>query len=175
MMRWVNFGNIVASQSTTREEELLKHFGQVLSRVIRDIDTAAVLGDGYFLLLVEGPVNRSALASLSTQILAACIRLSETFDLPHAVNLNIAIWHAELTPSTTKEVVDALQSKLSQMSAGTKRPVQFVDSMNSEPEPEQPQEFGARRDELLAKINAIEASPSFAAPLMDKLPKRTRR
>ena len=175
MLRWVNFAKVMASQSPDQQTVMQKQFGQLLTRLVRDIDTAAVLGDGYFLLLIEGPVNRSALASLSTQILTACIRLSETFKLPHAVDLHIAIWHAELTPSTPVEVVSALQAKLGQMSPGTKRPVQFADSLSSEPEPDRAQEFTERRDELVAKINAIEASPSFKAPLMDKPSKRSRR
>ena len=175
MLRWVSFSKLMASQSPEQQEVLLKQFGQVLVRVVRDIDTAAVLGDGYFLVLVEGPVNRSALASLSTQILTACIRLSEKFDISNAFQMHIAIWQAELSPATPSEVIDALQSKLGQMSAGTKRSVQFVDSMNSASEPERNQEFGERRDELLAKINAIEASPSFQAPLMEVARRKSRK
>lgn len=166
MLRWLNFSKLLASQSPEQQDVMLKQFGQVLTRVIRDIDTAAVLGDGYFLVLVEGPVSRSALASLSTQILTACIRLSEKFDRSNAFQINIAIWQAELGPSTTGGVIDALQNKLNQMSTGTKRLVQFVDSMESESAPERDQEFGERRDELLAKINAIEASTSYQAPPM---------
>jgi two-component system, sensor histidine kinase LadS len=173
MLHWINFSKLLASQSPEQQDALLKQFGQVLTRVIRDIDTAAVLGDGYFLVLIEGPVSRSALASLSTQILTACIRAGEKFDQPNVFQLQIAIWQAELTPITMKEVIDGLQTKLSQMSAGTKRPVQFVDSTNSLPEPEE-QGFNLRRDELLAKINAIEASPNFQTSEIDTTRKKSR-
>ena len=161
MLRWVHFADLMSSQPPLRKEDMRKQLGRLLAGLVRDIDTAAVLGDGNFLLLVEGPVNRSSLASLSTQILSGSLRLSERFELPHAFELNIAIWHADMTASTTPAVIDALRTKLSQMPAGTKRPVQFVDSLDSAADPEREQEFGSRRDELLAKINALEASPSF--------------
>ena len=172
MLRWIDFAKIMASQSPERQDAMLKQFGQVLARVIRDIDTAAVLGDGHFMVLIEGPVSRSALASLSTQILTACIRLSEKFDQPQAFRLNVAIWQAEPTPRTVKQVIGALQTKLSHMSATTKRPVQFTDNVNSIPQPEDDQDYEERRDELIAKINAIEASPSLQAPLMAETRKR---
>jgi two-component system, sensor histidine kinase LadS len=174
MLRWINFSKLLASKSPEQQDALLKQFGQVLTRVIRDIDTAAVLGDGHFLVLVEGPVSRSALASLSTQILTACIRAAEKFDQPNVFQLHIAIWQAELSPSTMEEVIDGLQTKLGQMSAGTKRPVQFVDSTNSAPEPEEP-EFSHRRDELLAKIDAIEALPNFQTSEIETARTKSRR
>jgi two-component system, sensor histidine kinase LadS len=164
MLRWVNYKQLMATQTPDKREALLRQMGQLLGRVVRDIDTAALLGEGYFMVLVEGPVNKEALASLSTQILTACIRLSEKLDMPNALDLHVAIWQAKLLPSTSAEVIEALQTRLNQMSSGTKRPVQFADSMNSSnPDPED--EFVNRRDELIAKIDALEASPSLNAPL----------
>lgn len=64
----------------------------------RDIDTAAHLADGHFMILVEGPVSRRTLTSLSTQILTACIRCSDKFGLPNTFNFHIAIWQATLAP-----------------------------------------------------------------------------
>ena len=161
MLRWVHFADLMSSQSPQLQEDMRRQFGRLVVGLIRDVDTAAVLGDGYFLLLIEGPVDRSSLASLSTQILSACIRLSGRFELPHAFELNVAIWHADMSASTTPAVIDALRTKLSQMPAGTKRPVQFVDNVDSAADPERSQEFAERRNELVAKINALEASPDF--------------
>lgn len=164
MLRWNNVAKLMASQSTEQQDRLYKQFGQILSRLIRDIDTAAVLGDGHFMLLIEGPVNRSALSSLCTQIVSACIRASEKFDLPNAFQLHMAIWQAGVVPNTPAEVIDALQTRLGQMAPGTKRAVQFVDSMTSETGPEQEEDIAQRRDELVAKINAIEATPGLHMP-----------
>ncbi|MBC7647573.1 MAG: hypothetical protein H7197_00405 [Vitreoscilla sp.] len=164
MLRWVDYAQLMASLSPEKQSAMLKQLGQVLNRVVRDIDTAACLGDGYFLMLIEGPISRSSLSSLCTQILTSCIRLSDKFAMPNAFNFHIAIWHANLVPCTDNEVLEALQTRLSKMSFGTKRPVQFVDTATSNPAPEQENEFNQRRDELIAKIDAIEASPGLLAP-----------
>ena len=168
MLRWVNYPQLMAKQPPDKRDALLKQLGQVLGKVVRDVDTAALLDDGYFMVLVEGPVSRNALSSLSTQILTACIRASEKFGLPNAFHLHIAIWQASLTPCSSAEVIEALQTRLNQMSSGTKRPVQFADSGGNSSGPDPQDEFAHRRDELIAKIDAIEASPSLSMPLIGK-------
>lgn len=165
MLRWVNYSKLMASQSPEQQSALLKQFSHVLTRLVRDIDTAAVLSRGCYVVLVEGPVSRDALASLSTQILAACIRSSEKFDLPNAFHLHIAVWQSDAVPSTPDKVIKALRTKLGDMPVGTKRMVQFVDSSTGDAVPEQ--DFDQRRVELLAKINAIEALPGFQASPSD--------
>ena len=146
---------------------MLRQLGQVLNRVARDIDTAARFGDDCFLVLIEGPISRNSLSSLCTQILTACIRSSDKFDMPNAFSFHIAIWHASVVPCGDEEVLETLKARLNQMSYGTRRPVQFVDMATSDPRPEQLDEFNQRRDELIAKIDAIEASPSLQASLTD--------
>ncbi len=172
MLRWVDYAPLMASLSPEKQNAMLKQLGHVLNRVARDIDTAARMGDGYFLILVEGPINRSALSSLCTQILTACIRLSDKFGMPNAFNFHMAIWHANVVPCSDEEVLEALKTRLNQMSYGTRRLVQFVDMASSDPGPEQLDEFNQRRDQLIAKIDAIEASPSLQAPLLGNSGKR---
>ena len=173
MLRWVYFRKLKSTQKPEQLHALTKQFAHILTKLIRDIDTASVLGGGNFMLLIEGPITRSALASLSTQILTNCIRASEKFDLPNAFQMHIAIWQPGMAPGTAGKVMETLKTRLDQMLINTRRPVQFLDSLKSEAEPDQgpEQEFGQRRDEMLAKINAIEASPGFRAPLTDKNPK----
>ena len=166
MLRWVDYRQLMGSLSPEKQSAMLKQMGQVLSRVARDIDTAARFGDGVFLMLIEGPISRSSLASLCTQILTACIRLSDKFEMPDGFKLHIAVWQANLVPCNDEEVLEALRTRLNHMSFGTKRLVQFVDAVTSDPGPEQQEEFNQRRDELIAKIDAIEASPSLQSPLM---------
>ena len=172
MLRWVEHPQLMASISPDKRNTMLKQLGQLLNRVARDIDTAARFGDGRFLILVEGPINRNALSLLCTQILTACLRLSDKFNMPGAFDFHMAIWHAKVVPCSDEEVLEALKTRLHQMSYGTKRPVQFVDTAASEPGPEQQDEFNQRRDELIAKIDAIEASPSLQAPLLGNSGKR---
>jgi GGDEF domain-containing protein len=168
MLRWINYQQLMSTQAPEKQAAMLKQVGLVFNRVARDIDTAARLSDGYFLILVEGPVSRSTLSSLSTQILTSCIRLSDKFKLPQAFDFHIAIWQAQLVPVSDKEVMEMLKARLNQMSFGTKRPVQFVDIVTSDLGVAQKDEVNQRRDDLIAKIDAIEASPDLESVLADK-------
>lgn len=170
MLRWHNYAQLMSTLSPEKQNAMLKQLGLVLNRVARDIDTAARLADGHFMILVEGPISRSTLTSLSTQILTACIRSSDKFGLPNAFNFHIAIWQATLIPILPTEVIKALKTRLDQMSFGTKRPVQFVDVASSDLSTEPHQEFTHRRGDLVAKIDAIEALPSVRAMLTPENP-----
>ena len=171
MLHWLNYPQLVGKLSPEKQTAMLKQLGLVLNRVARDIDTAASLDDGYYMILVEGPISRSTLSSLSTQILTACIRASDKFGIPNSFSFHVAIWQAAQISISADEVMEALKTRLNQMSFGTKRPVQFVDAMASERANEPHNESVQRRDKLLAKIDAIEASPSVQAVLMPEKPK----
>ena len=165
MLRWLNYPQLMGKLSPEKQAAMLKQLGLVLNRVARDIDTAARLDDDYYMILVEGPISRSKLSSLSTQILTACIRASDKFGLPNSFNFHVAIWQAPQLPMSADEVIETLKTRLNQMSLGTRRPVQFVDAAASELTAEANYEFTQRRDELMAKIDAIEALPSVQAVL----------
>lgn len=166
MLRWLNYPQLMSTLSPEAQKAMLKYVGLVLNRVARDIDTAARLEGGHFMLLVEGPTSRSTLSSLSTQILTACIRASDKFGQPSPFNFHIAIWQATLVPTSADEVMEALKTRLNQMSFDSKRPVQFVDSAASDIAGEANHDLAQRRDDVIAKIDAIEASPSVRAVLM---------
>jgi len=172
MLRWLNYPQLMSTLSPEAQKAMLKYVGLVLNRVARDIDTAARLEGGHFMLLVEGPISRITLSSLSTQILTACMRASDEFNQPNPFNFHIAIWQATLVPASADDVMEALKTRLNQMSFGTKRPVQFVDAATSDMAGEGNEELAQRRDDVMAKIAAIEASPSVRAVLMPEQPKK---
>lgn len=171
MLRWLNHAQLMSTLSQEKQNAMVEHLGLVLNRVARDIDTAARLDDGHFMILVEGPISRGTLASLSTQILTSCIRASDKFGHPNSFNFHIAIWQATLLPISADEVTHALHTRLNQMSLGTRRPVQFVDAAASDLGEANDKSF-QRRDDLVAKIDAIEASSSVRAVLMPQRPKK---
>ena len=173
MLRWLNYPQLMGKLSPEKQTAMLKQLGLVLNRVARDIDTAARLDDGYYMILVEGPISRSTLSSLSTQILTACIRASDKFGMPNSFSFHIAIWQAAQVPISANEVMETLKTRLDQMSFGTKRPVQFVDAVTSDLADEPHNELAQRRDHLMAKIDAIEASPSVQAVLMSEKPRNS--
>ena len=113
------------------------------------------------MMLIEGAISRAALSEVATKIMADCIRACDKLDDPGAFSLHIAVWHGTPGTQAAADVMDLLSIRLHHMASGTKRPVQFVDSPL---EPGSATAGGAnRRDDLLAKINAIETShPSLA-------------
>ena len=168
MLRWLNYRQLMGKLSPEIQIAMLKQLGLVLNRVARDIDTAACMDDGDYMILVEGPISRSTLSSLSTQILTACIRASDKFGLPNSFSFHVAIWQAPQGSISANEVMETLKTRLDQMSFGTKRPVQFVDAAASNLTADRNNELAQRRDALMAKIDAIEASTSMQALLMSE-------
>jgi GGDEF domain-containing protein len=161
MVHWLNQAPSHDEPGDQKRGAALSRIGEILRRAARDVDTVARCDENHFMMLVEGPISRAALSEVSTKILAECIRSSEKLGDPGAFILHIAIWHDTPRTQTVAEVIDSLKIRLHHMASGTKRPVQFVDS------PLEPGSAAAegpsRREDLLAKINAIETShPSLA-------------
>lgn len=161
MLHWLNQAPSHDEPGDQKRGAALSRIGEILRRAARDVDTVARCDENHFMMLVEGPISRAALSEVSTKILADCIRASEKLGDPGAFTLHIAIWHDTPHTQTAVEVMDSLKIRLHHMASGTKRPVQFVDS------PLEPgsaaAEGASRREDLLAKINAIETShPSLA-------------
>ncbi len=159
MLRWVDYNKNINTLSPAKRADALMLFGSMLQRVVRDIDTAARFDESNFLMLIEGPVNRTALASLGTQVISSCLRASEKAGKPNLYHLHIAIWHASEQAATADEVVELLNTRLNQMSAGTQRAVQFVDTASSVPAADSTEDSSLRRQDVLDKINAIESEP----------------
>jgi GGDEF domain-containing protein len=161
MLHWLNQAPSHDDASDQKRGAALSRIGEILRGAARDVDTVARHDENHFMMLIEGPISRAALSEVATKIMADCIRACERLDDPGAFSLHIAIWHG--TPGTrgAGDVMDLLTIRLHHMASGTKRPVQFVDS------PLEPGSAasgdGHRREDLLAKINAIETShPSLA-------------
>ncbi len=160
MLRWLHFHDKLAKLDTEQRGAVLTRFGLILQRLMRDIDTAARHSDDHFLILVEGPVTRESLAALCGKVLSECMRSSEKIGDPNLFDVQAAIWHSALGAHKTTAVMEALTTRLRQMADGTARRVQFVDTANSVPHADTPQEAEQRNAQVLAKIKAIESQPS---------------
>ena len=165
MLRWADIEKNINTLPASRRADALAMFGRLLQRVVRDIDTAAHFDEANFMVLIEGPVNRSALASTGTQIISACLRAAEKIGQTHMVNVfnvfnvHIAIWHASQQAAGADEVIALLSTRLDRMASGTQRSVQFVDIAFDDSVTESDQDASLRRKDVINKINAIEASP----------------
>jgi GGDEF domain-containing protein len=161
MLHWLNQAPSHDEPGDQKRGAALSRIGEILRRAARDVDVVARCDENHFMMLVEGPITRAVLSEVATKILADCIRASEKQGDAAAFNLHIAIWHDIPRTQTAEEVSDLLKIRLHHMASGTRRPVQFVDSP-LEPGGAAPQD-SSRREDLLAKINAIETShPSLA-------------
>lgn len=156
MLSWLDQLPSPDELSDQKRSIALSRIGEILRRAVRDMDTVVRYEENLFLMLIEGPVNREAVSEISTKVLADCIRLSDKLDDPNVFNLHIAIWHGTPEAQTGQQIIDSLQTRLRRMSSGPKRYVQFIDSAG---EPASvPAEDSIRREDLVAKINAIETS-----------------
>ena len=167
MLRWVDYNKNLNALSAQNRAEALAQFGRILQGIARDIDTVARFSETDCMVLVEGPVNRSALTSSGTQVLSSCLRASQKAGMPGLFNVHVAIWHANDQASSPDEVIEMLSTRLNQMSYGTQRQVQFVDSASSAPAPDSAEESTLRRQDVIEKINALEATqrlPTIATP-----------
>ncbi len=160
MLRWVMQEQTASTLKPELRSAALARIGAILRRVARDIDTVARYDDDHFMILVEGPVSRDALSTVSTQIIAACMRSAEKLEHPDAFNLHIAIWQATPGTATDQEVIESLKARLNQMSFGTRRRVQFVDVAVSEPAG-QNEEISQRKQAVLEKIRSLESPPNL--------------
>jgi GGDEF domain-containing protein len=156
MLSWLDQPPSPDELSDHKRSTALSRIGEILRRAARDMDTVVRYDENRFLMLVEGPVNREAVTEVATKILADCIRLSGKLGDPNAFNLHLAIWHDTPGDQTGAQIISSLKTRLRRMASGPKRYVQFVDA-GGEPA-SVPAEDSARREGLLAKINAIETS-----------------
>lgn len=165
MLRWLNPAPVKTGAANEQRAATLSRIGNILRGVARDVDTIARHGENRFIMLVEAPISRTALAETSTRILAASMRSSTQPSSGPPIELHIAILHAA-SGSTMQDVIKLLKHRLRQMPSGTRRRVQFVDAATDGAISDGEDPAGLRKEDLLAKINAIEKSqplPPIAA------------
>ena len=168
MLRWVDYDKNVVAMNTAQRADALAIFGRLLQRAARDIDTAARFDDANFIMLIEGPVNRTALAAVATQVISSCLRASEKAGKRNLFNVHIAILHASEHAATSRQVLELLATRLDDMAAGTQRAVQFVDTPSSPQASDSALESMLRRQDVLSKIDAIESTPRLPRIKMTK-------
>jgi two-component system, sensor histidine kinase LadS len=176
MVRWLGQSAQLTPLGTAQRGAVMAHFGARLRRLARDIDTVARYNDDHFLYLIESPVTREALNDLGVKILTTCMRPSVQLGGGEMYNVHVAIALCENGSPGAKEVLESLQTRISQMDMSTPRRVQFVDSpLSTRPPGEGPHgEPVISSEALITKINQLEAThvlPTIASrsPTVDPL------
>jgi two-component system, sensor histidine kinase LadS len=161
MLRWLDYNQHVNPLSSAQRGAVLSHFGARLRRLARNIDTVARMDDDHFVYLVESPVSREMLTALGSKIITTCLRPARALNDGDVYNVHLAVWTPTDKGISASEVMESLRTRLNQMGYGTQRKMQFVDSPLSSRPGDVPAEVDLvkRRQDIVAKINAIEASP----------------
>jgi two-component system, sensor histidine kinase LadS len=159
MLRWLDYNKQVDPMSSAQRGAVLSHLGARLRRLARSIDTVARLDDDHFVYLIESPVSRDKLTALSTMILTSCLRPARPLTDGDVYNVHMAIWTPTHKGISATEVMELLRTRLNQMSYGTPRKVQFVDTALSSRPGDAEVDTTQRSKDIVAKINALEAIP----------------
>lgn len=172
MLRWLDYTKHVETMSSAQRDAVLSHLGARLRRLARNIDTVGRTDDDHFVYLVESPVSRAMLTALSTKIITTCLRPAHPLKDGGIYNVHVAVWTPTEKSISAKEVMESLRTRLNQMGYGTPRKMQFVDSpLSSRPgEAAAEVDLVKRTQDIVAKINAIEADPIIPrlAPMQAK-------
>lgn len=182
MVRWLDYAKFMEPLSSTERGAALAHIGARLRKLGRPIDTVARMDDDHFVFLIESPISRDRLNALGTKILATCMRPGRPQVDSNEYNVHIAVWASGKGNMAADQVLEALRTRLNQMGNGTSRRVQFVDSAPSSRPGEGHSEIPNitvaapfSSSEIVAKINAIEATPIIPtiAVAAKPVPKKT--
>jgi two-component system, sensor histidine kinase LadS len=172
MLRWIDYQKHIGPLSAAQRDVVLSHLGSRLRRLARDIDTVGRWDDDHFVYIIESPVSRELLNGLSSKIMTTCLRPARQLADGDVYNVHLTIWESGRNKMSSTEVMEALRTRLNQMRDGTQRRVQFVDSPLSTKPGDSSAISKADREDIVAKINAIEADPIVPklAPMPARLP-----
>lgn len=163
LLRWLDEQKFAGLASIIQRRQILRKIGDLMRDAGRDIDSLIRHEDHDFLMLVEGPISRDALAAIASQIMAASLRgipPPQTGGAVLPVNLHIAIWQETEVSTSANNVMALLYRRLNMMTATTQRRVQFIDSTAVDVAAESKYERDRRKQEVLDKIREIEGEPT---------------
>ena len=168
LLRWVDDAAYATLLSRGQRDQILQQIGKLMRGAARDIDSLIRHDENHFLILVEGPVSRDALADMASRIMAAALRGMDPAQATRtspAVNLHIALWHATMGNTSANNVMALLKRRLNTMEKATPRRVQFIDSTAGDPSGSSAAERKRRKRALLDKITQIEGDTTKSGPL----------
>jgi len=122
------FGSAVAEQSLLRS--VIK-----LRRLLRDIDTVSRVGEARFGLIIEGVASRIAVTDRAARLIAAGLMPLKGLKPEVTLQFHIAAALLEERSAEPHELTSALDELLGSMSSRTRRPIRFLEAVNTEPQP----------------------------------------
>ena len=163
MIRWVDSESYSTIGTGSQRSQILRKTGELLRGAARDIDSVIRQDENHFLILLEGPISRDALATVASQIMAASLRASDpklkAAAVP-AINLHIAMWQETLGTTSASNVMALLNRRLNMMRQSPQRRIQFIDSSVVSDFSESKGSKSRRQKQVLDKIKEIEGEPT---------------
>lgn len=161
LVQWLDYKKYMDPLSADHKSVVLSHLGERLRHAVRKIDTVVRLEDDLFLYLIEPPTTRDVVNAMATKILTSCLRPALPLMQRNPYNMHIAVWISANKAMTDAEVMEALRTRINSMKDGTPRKVQFVESPISSGlgDTFKETETGQHNQNILAKIDALEANP----------------
>jgi diguanylate cyclase (GGDEF)-like protein len=124
------FGTAVAEQSLLRS--VIK-----LRRLLRDVDTVSRIGEARFGLILEGVTSRIAVTDRAARLIAAGLMPLKGLKPEVTLQFHIAAVLLDERMGEPEELTMALDELLTGMSPRTRRPIRFLDALDTLPaEPE---------------------------------------
>jgi diguanylate cyclase (GGDEF)-like protein len=120
------FGTAVAEQSLLRS--VIK-----LRRLLRDVDTVSRIGEARFGLILEGVASRIAVTDRAARLIAAGLMPLKGLKPEVTLQFHIAAVLLEERMGEPDELVHALDELLASMSARTRRPIRFLEALETQP------------------------------------------
>jgi diguanylate cyclase (GGDEF)-like protein len=124
-----HFGSAAAEQSLLRS--VIK-----LRRLLRDVDTAARIGEARFGVILEGAGSRASVTERATRLIAAGLMPLPGLKPDVTLQFHVAALLLSDRPMEAEEVQAALAAQLARMSPRTRRPIRFIQAeqpITSEP------------------------------------------
>ncbi|MEO5672075.1 MAG: 7TM diverse intracellular signaling domain-containing protein [Ramlibacter sp.] len=123
-----HFGTAVAEQSLLRC--VIK-----LRRLLRDVDTVSRIGEARFGLILEGVTSRIAVTDRAARLIAAGLMPLQGLKPDVTLQFHIAAVLLEERITEPHDLVHELSELLGGMSPRTRRPIRFLEPINTEPVP----------------------------------------
>jgi len=130
----VNYPAIKARFDTGVAEQSLLRSVIKLRRLLRDVDTVSRIGEARFGLILEGVTSRIAVTDRAARLIAAGLMPLKGLKPEVTLQFHIAAVLLDERMGEPEELADALGELLAGMSPRTRRPIRFLEALDTQPE-----------------------------------------
>lgn len=135
VVRVVNYEHIRKGLGDTVAENSLLRAVIKLHRILRDVDPAGRVAAGQFGLILDGVMARQTLTERMVQLIGSGLIPLPGLHPPVTLQFQAACVLLHENPLPPDETLDGLQELLASMSHHTRRPIRFLEPLQTQPAP----------------------------------------